>query len=173
MKFLLFIPLSNFQLTYWVYPCGVLNILAPSLLLYFLYSILHNRWPKSVFPNIFYQVLEIPPATYVRCGLLISSPSHLYSMTEDIRHAYVHDPCLLHLSLFERSLNYKFESINHDIFAGHSLSIHDNDTWLPIQYVHSSCLQYVSSFDNLPYCKTNNFIETKSSRNKLRGFNHF
>lgn len=173
MKFFLFTPLSNFQLQCWACLYGALNILVPFLLLYSLCSILHNRLPKNVFPNTFSQVLEIPPVITVMSAPSSFLPNYSYLWMEDTLHGCVHDPCSRPPSTRGHFPNYIFESTNPDIFAGHLLSKHDNDILLPKLYAHLICLPYANSFDNLPYCKTNNFIETKSSRNKLRGLNHF
>ena len=173
MKFFLFTPLSNFHLLCWACLYGALNILVPFLLLYSLCSILHNRLPKNVFPNTFSQVLEIPPVITVTSDLSSFSPNYSYLRMEDTQHGCEHDHCSRPLSKRGRFPNYIFGSTNPDIFAGHLLSKHDSDILLPKLYAHLICLLYANSFDNIPYCKTNNFIETKSSRNKLRGLNLF
>lgn len=172
MNFFIIIPLSSYLSENWAYPYGALNILVPFLLLYYLYSRHHILLPRNVFPNIFFPIREILLATFSMCGPLISLPNHLYSWMVDTLHAYVYDPYLRLLLIFEHFLNYIFGSANPYILTGYLLLKHDNDIWLPKLYEHSFYLQYVNSCDSLPYRKTNNFIETKSSRNKLRGFNH-
>src|SRR5271157_2538964 len=172
MNFFIIIPLSSYLSENWAYPYGAPNILVPFLPLYFLYSIHHILLTRNVFPNIFCPIREILLATFSMCDPLISLPNRLYSSMVDTLHAYVYDPCLRLLLIFVRFLNYIFGSTNPYILAEYSLSKHDNDIWLPKLYEHSFYLQYANSCDSLPYCKTNNFIETKVAAIKLRGFNH-
>ena len=86
------------------------------------------------------------------------------------QYAYEHDPCLLHPSVSLRSLNYRFEQSNLGNEPANLLLTHDNDISLPILYEHLVYLKYVNFFDNLPYCKTKKFLETKVAAIKLREF---
>jgi len=90
----------------------------------------------------------------------------------DTLYAYGYGLYLLLLSKYTRFLSYIFELINLGISSEHRLVIYDSDILSPILYEHSSDSQYVNSFESLPFCKTNNFIETKVAAIKLRGFNH-
>src|ERR1035441_5634023 len=169
MKFFKLIPLSSYQSENWVCPDDVPNIPEPFLLLYYLYSKPHNLLPKNVFPNIFFPTRETLVATCEMFFPLIALLNHLYSLMLGTLRAYVHGLCLQHLSISLHSHYCISESINHDSVTVYRLLKHDSDIWSPKLYEHSSCLQYENSFDNFPYCKTNNFIETKSCRNKIAG----
>lgn len=173
MKIFLFhiTPLSSSQIQYWAGLYNALNTLAPFLLLYFPCSILHILWPGSVSPNIFSQVPVTPPVITGKSFLSSFSQDYSYSMTDGTQRVYAHDPCLQPLLIREHFPNCISVSTNPVIGVGHPPSKRDIDILSPIPYAHLNCLQYENSCDTLPYCKAINFTETKSSHNKLRGFN--
>ena len=173
MKFFNLIPLSNYLFVNLVYLDDAPSILEPSRLLYFLYSTLRNQLPKNVFPNISFPILKILVVTSAMFYLLIFLLSRSCLLTANTLPAYARDFYLQLLSKSQRSQNCIFGQANHGTLSEHRLSIHDNDIWSPIRYERSFCLQYANFFNNLPYCKYNNFIETKVAAIKLRGFNHF
>jgi hypothetical protein len=162
MKFFIVITLiSSFLTAHWVFPDDAQDTLAPSGLLYCLYSIRHNLWPKNAVPNISSSTLEIPFEDGAMYDLLISSPKHSFSMMVDIQHGCGHDLYSPLLSISERSPNYIVGLSDPDIFAEYLLSEHGIDTWLPKLYGHSFGLRYVNSCDIHSSRKSKKFIETK------------
>ena len=129
--------------------------------------------PRNAFPNIFSPILEILSVALWMFSLLIASLCYLCLLMADIRHACEHGPYSQLLLESSHSRYYRSVPVNRDIVPEHLLLTHDNDIWSPKLYEHSSYLQYGNSCDNLPYCKTKNFIETKVTAIKLRGFNQF
>ena len=172
MKFFYFTQISNSPFQYWAYPDGVQDTLEPSHQLFALCSKLHSQQPRNAVPSISVSIEEIQPVQVVRYDLLVSSPNYLHSATEDIRHGYEHGLCSQRPLEFEHSHYCKSELSNHEFGVEYRLVKHENDTLSPkpderIVYLHYGCF-----CDNLPYCKTMKFIETKVAAMKLQGFNH-
>jgi uncharacterized Fe-S radical SAM superfamily protein PflX len=107
----------------------------------------------------------------VNCALSTFLPKYLYSKTGDIQREYVHDPCLQLLLISLHFLNYNSVLSNLYNASEYLHVIHDTDIWLSILYAHLNDLHYVNYSYTLTWSKGKKFIETKSSRNKLRGFN--
>jgi len=107
MKFFLCIILiSNCLFLNWAYSYDVQDILEPSHLLSFQYSMLHNPQPKNADPNTSYPMQEILVAKVETNNLLVSSPKYLYSKMVDILHEYECDLYLPLLSEYEHFLNH-------------------------------------------------------------------
>ena len=166
------IPISSRYWESWAYHYDDSDIPEPFHPLCFPYSRHHNQPPKSVVPNSASLDWDTLVANDGSCGLSISSPSYLYSETEDILCEYEHDPCLPLPSRSSHFLHYISELSNRDNETGHLLAIHDNDIWLSILHERLGDLYYENYSYTLPWSKDNKFIETKVAAMKLRGFNH-
>jgi hypothetical protein len=172
MKFFYFTQISNSPFQNWAFPDDVQDTLEPFLQLSAQYSMLHIQLPRNDAPNISVSVEEIRFEEYAKFDLLTSSPSYSRLVMEDIQREHEHDPCSQLPLRFEHSHYCISELSNHGFVAGYRLVKHDNDTSSPIPDERTSCLHYGLSFDNQPYCKSMNFIETKVAAMKLQGFNH-
>lgn len=172
MKFFLNITLiSSCLFLNWAYPYDAQDIPEPSHLLSFQYSKLHNLQPKSVDPNTAFLDSEIPVVEDEMNVLSVSLPKCLYSMTQDIQHAYEYDPYLQLLLEYGHSQNYISVLTNHDNDFEYPLAKRHNDILSPTQGGSSNCLSNVNSFCSFPFNKTKTFIETKVTAIKLQGFN--
>ena len=172
MKFFLNITLiSNCLFPNWACLCDAQDTLEPFHLLSCRCSMRHSLLPKSVVPNIACAVWEIPAAKCVMNDLSISLPKHLYSMRQDIQHAYGYDPYSQRLSKYELAQNYISVLTNHDNGAEHPLEELYSDTWSPILYGNLNWLSNANSFGRLTHNKAKTFIETKVTAIKLQGFN--
>ena len=155
------IPISSHDWESWAYHCDDSNIPEPFHQLYYPYSIHHNQLPKSVVPNSASSDWDTLVANDGSCGLSISSPSYLYSETEDILYEYAHAPCLQLLSKSLHFLSYMFELSNRGNVFVHRLTKHDNGIWLSKLYEHLIDLYYVN-YSYIPtWSKDKKFIETK------------
>lgn len=172
MKFLINITqVSSCPSPSWVSPCGVPDIPVPFHRLSYPYSIPHSRLPIGGGPNTSCQVQETPVEEDEMIGLSASLQVRLYSMTEDIPHAYGCDPYSRHLSGYERSPNRISVPKDPDSVAVGLPLEHHSDTWSPILNGNSDYLSNGNSYDNRPSDKTKTFIETKVTAMKLQGFN--
>ncbi len=163
--------ISNCYWERWAYLYDAPNTLEPFRLLYCQYSKRHNQLPKNVVPSNVSSKLEIPVANDENCDLSISLPKYLYSKMEGIQREYEHGLYSQHPSKSSHFLNCTLELSSLDNVSEHRLAKHDNDISLSKQYAHLNDLHYVNCSYFLTWCKDNKFIETKSNRNKLRGFN--
>ena len=163
---------SNCQLENSVFPCDAQGTPEPSHCSNYLYSTLHSQHPKNADPNNVSSTSEILVASDGNCDLSIALLNCSHSKTEDTLHEDERDLYSLRLSESLHSQNRKLELSN--LYSGteYHLSAHDNDISLSIPSERLSGLHYESYDDTLSQCKDTKFIETKSSRNKLRGFNH-
>ena len=167
MKFFLFIQISNSHSLYWVNLYDVPSILLPFYVICCMYSKLRSQLPKSGDPNIFSLVEEILSEADVMCAPSSSLPDYLYLSRVDILCEYERG---LYLPLLLRSEHFHcciFEPTNHASVFEYHLVKHDNDTLLPILDERSTDLHCGSFFCILPYCKSNNLIETKAAAMKL------
>lgn len=172
MKFFPFTPVSNSLSHYWACPYDAQDIPVPSHLLFFPYSKLHSLLPKNDAPNRSFPMPEILAEEVLRIALLTSLPKYLYSMMEDILHAYEYDPCSQLPSKFAHSLHCISVLVILDIYAVNHLSKLYSDISLPILYDNLNYLLNVNSCDILPFNKAKTFIETKVTAMELQGFNH-
>ena len=172
MKFFLNITQeSNCLFLNWAYPCDAQDILEPSHLLFYQYSMLHNQQPKNADPNIACSTWEIPFAEAEMNDLSVSLPKHLYSVKVDTQHAYGYDPYSQLLLGYEHFQNHIPVPTNHDNDVEYRPVKHHNDISSPILNDNSNYLSNVSSCDSLTYNKAKTFIETKVTAMKLQGFN--
>lgn len=172
MKFFLNITLiSSYLFLNWAYPCDAQDILEPSHLLFYQYSMHHNQQPKNDDPNIVCSALEIPVAKDEMSDPSTSLPEYLHSTREDTQRAYEYGLCSQHLSKYLHFQNYISESANHDIGVGGHHEERGNDILSPIQYDNSDCLSNENFFGGLTFNKIKTFIETKVTAMKLQGFN--
>lgn len=172
MKFFKTIPRPNSLSQNWAYLDDAQDILEPFCQICFLYSTHHNQLPKNGDPNTASSIVGTQFEESEMFFLSISLPKYLYSMTVDIQHECVHDPCLQLLSISQHSHYYIFELSNRVSFVEHLPLKHDSDILSPILYELLTDLHYGLFVYNLPYCKSINFIETKVPAMKLQGFNH-
>jgi hypothetical protein len=168
MKF--FTQISNSHFHWWAFLDDVLNILEPSLLRYFLYSTHHNLLPKSDVLSISVSTLETHFEEVGKYDLLTFSQEYLYSLTVDTQYGDEHGLYSQRLSRSEHSHYYIFGLSNLESAFEYHLVEHDNDILLTRLDEHLNDLHYGCFFDNHPYCKTRNFIETKSNCNEIAGF---
>lgn len=172
MKFLKnIIQVSSSPYQSLVDPYDAQGIPEPSHQLSCQYSTHHNRLPTNDNPNNAYPKQETPVEEDEMNDLLTSLQERLYSMTEDIQHAYEYGLYSQLLSEYEHFRNHISELISHDNDVEGLLLERHNDTWSPILYGNSDYLLNGNSYDNSTSSKTKTFIETKVAAMKLQGFN--
>lgn len=157
----MFIIVSSYSFTNWVYLYDDTNIPEPSHLLYSQYSKLHSQLPKSVSLNTFSSILETLSVKAKMFDLSTSLPKYSYSKKVGTLYACEHDlylPTLLKYVHFQCCISVL---ANLDIDVVHLLSVRDTDILLLKLYGMLYDLLYVNLGDNQPNSKINNFIETK------------
>lgn len=169
-KFFYFTQKSSCPFHYWVCRDDARDILEPSYLKHFQYSMLHNLLPRNGVPNIASSIEEIQSGECEKFDLSISLPKNSHSKRLGIQYEDGHDPYLQRPLISEHSHYYKFEQSNLLCDSEYRLVERDNDTSLPIQDELTVDLYYGLLCDNQPYGKSMNFIETESSCNEIAGF---
>ncbi len=169
MKFFNLFLISNSGLERWASHYDAQDTPVPSRRLCYLYSILHNQLPRNADPSNACLTREILAGDDEMCDLSTSSQAYLCLSRADIQREGVYGLCSQRLSKCGYFRNRISESEDLDIAVVYRLSVRDNGILSPKQGEHSTDLLYVNYDDN-PYSKGKNFIQTESCRNEIAGF---